>query len=123
MRKPALHMNEDTSFQDLQDEFSSEYPFLKINFLRPVKNNAGWVIKMERVLAIDHIGAYLRTIIIKTVEMQPERTVRQLIEEVENNLYVKANIQRKSGGLWIATSLTADWSLEHQNREGKFLSQ
>jgi hypothetical protein len=123
MAKLELHMNEKTSFQDLQKEFSTEYPFLKIDFFKFVGNNLGWLTRMEKILGIDKVAVYYRTVSLKSMNIHRERTVTQLISEIEDNLYVRANVQRKSGSMWIATSLTTNWTLEQQNREGKFLSQ
>ena len=45
-------------------------------------------------------------------------TVSTLENELWKNFGLSAQVFRKSGNLWIETSLTDSWTLEQQNREG-----
>jgi hypothetical protein len=53
----------------------------------------------------------------------PEMTVAEL-EQQFNNLYgLEPIILRKSGNVWIETSITDDWTLEEQNTQGELITQ
>jgi hypothetical protein len=106
-------MNESARFQDIQDEFSKRYPYLKMNFYK---------FNGEKIAAEERMTAFYRTFEKNDVEIPPDKRLGRLIVELENVLLVKVRMMRKSGTLWIETSLTTDWTLEQQNREGKYLS-
>ena len=57
-----------------------------------------------------------------TVSIRYNKTVNQLIREMEQLLDMKVGVLRRSGNVWIETTLTTDWTLEQQNSEGRFLS-
>ena len=46
-------------------------------------------------------------------------TVAQLKKLLSEKLGLLPLIYRKSGSMWIETSLTEDWSLERQNHEAE----
>ncbi|MFZ9982087.1 MAG: hypothetical protein ACO3FI_08660 [Cyclobacteriaceae bacterium] len=43
-------------------------------------------------------------------------------EEFKSATGLLVKIFRKSGNVWIETSLTDDWTLERQNEEGKSMT-
>jgi hypothetical protein len=123
MDNMELHMKDSSTLGDIQAEFSQEYPFLKMDFLKPVKDRLGWMTGMEKILPGEKIFPFYRNTSINTVHIQSDKTVIQLIKEMEGLLGIKVMVQRKSGKVWIETTLTTDWTLEQQNNEGKFLSE
>jgi hypothetical protein len=118
-----LHMNDNSTVKDIQAEFSQGYPFLRMDFLKPIKDRLGWTIRMEKLLPYEKLFSFYRRASTNIVNVHFEKTVLQVIKEIEELLYVKVMVQRRSGNVWIETSLTAGWTLEQQNREGKYLSE
>jgi hypothetical protein len=117
-----LHMKEESTFMDIQKEFSREYPFLKIDFFKPVRDRLGWTTGMVKLLPDESLDSYFRTGAMRFVNIQSDKTVLQVREEIEGLLFLKVVVLRKSGNVWIETSLTTGWTLEQQNREGSLLS-
>lgn len=94
---------------DLQKQFRSRYPFLKIEFYSGKEKLAG-------ATTID--GQFSDT----TINIQPKTTVSELENEFLRLLRIHAKVLRKAGTLWIPASLTHDWTLEKQNFEGEQMS-
>jgi hypothetical protein len=86
--------------REIQEQFNSRYPFLKIEFLKDM-------IKFTN-------GA--------TVKIDKNRTVRELEKDFKENTGVTIQVFRKSGNVWIKTGITDDWTLEQQNQEGEQIS-
>jgi hypothetical protein len=117
-----LHMKEESKVMDIQKEFSQAYPFLKMDFFKSVKDRLRWTAGMVKLLPEESLNNYFRTDAIRLVNIQFDKTVMQVKNEIEDLLFLKVVVLRKSGNVWIETSLTTGWTLEQQNREGSFLN-
>ncbi len=98
-----------TPIKEIQKGFSEIYPFLKIevvNKKQPVKLVADNALPEEA----------------KHVDISSCRTVAQLEEDFKKLLNLPIQLFRRAGNLWIETSLTHDWTLDQQNREGELFS-
>jgi hypothetical protein len=104
-----LDIDDKCSFQHVQYEFSERYPFLKIDFLRPPVGEANPLLRRKRIKGSIHI--------------EGTRTVGEILKDFENIFGLSMMIRRRSGNVWIETSLTADWTLAQQNREGEQFSR
>jgi hypothetical protein len=105
----TLHIDDKRSFQYVQYEFSERYPFLKIDFMRPCIGDQKPLSGRQRAHGTVNIGE--------------KRTVDQIVKDFEEIFGFSMMVLRRSGKLWIETSLTADWTLEQQNREGENISR
>lgn len=95
--------------KDIQKEFSEIYPFLKIEVTdkkQPVKIISG----SSFPGSCEH------------VDISANRTVAQLETDFKTILDVPIQVFRRAGSLWIETSLTHDWTLDQQNKEGELFS-
>lgn len=95
--------------KDIQKEFSELYPFLKIEITdkkQPVKLVPGDSFPGE----------------CQHVNISGNRTVAQLEDDFRNHLNLPIQVFRRAGSLWIETSLTHDWTLDQQNKEGELFS-
>ncbi|HMH21093.1 MAG TPA: hypothetical protein VK563_04930 [Puia sp.] len=99
-----VRRNDTSIFQQIQRDFTALYPFLKIT-------------------STEDTGTLIRLLPVAPLDMQSSRTVAQLVKDIRENSGLSVIIQRKFGSLWIGTSLTADWTLERQNREGEHISR
>jgi hypothetical protein len=117
-------MQDKKAFQDMQRDFATRYPFLKIDFFKslgapgqqafpmgglPVANRRQqwWMGKMEA----------------RDISLEGQRTVAQLVKDIEEEFAQTVMILRRAGNVWIETSLTTYWTLEQQNREGEHISR
>jgi hypothetical protein len=98
-----------TPIKDIQKGFSEMYPFLKIEVVdkkQPVK------LVWESASPEEH----------RHVDISSNRTVAQLEEDFKKLLNLPIQLFRRAGNLWIETSLTHDWTLDQQNKEGELFS-
>ena len=95
--------------KDIQKEFNELYPFLKIETL-----GKGQPLKVVPDEKISDNCLY--------INVNAERTVAELEGDFSNYYNLLIQVFRRAGSLWIETSLTHDWSLEQQNREGELFS-
>ncbi len=103
---------------ELQQEFSAEFPFLKIEFFEaPYKTEIA--LPKSKMYQHDRMLANCRRL---NNEGKFEVNATDRVKEFEQGLWTKfglsAQVFRKSGNLWIETSFTDSWTLEQQNREG-----
>lgn len=113
---PALTIDERISVGDFQKEFNSIFPFLKIELYKPSREQHEEVgTKAMSILSPgDKMGSSA-----KRIEISSLTTVAQLKKMLSEKLGINSLIYRKSGSMWIETSLTEDWTLERQNHEAE----
>jgi hypothetical protein len=117
-----LHIKDTRSVAEVQKEFSKSFPYLKIEFfdIQHVDTKASPKSKMfphDKKLSVcrkKHNEG--------SVEVNPAYTVSQLEIELWDKFGLSTQVFRKSGNLWIETSLTDSWTLQRQNDEGQEFS-
>lgn len=100
-----LFIKSELSIKNAEETFSNLYPFLKLQLY---KNNALKISKAGEAVNAVNIGS--------------DRTLSQVKKDLKETFGLGAQIYRKSGNVWIETTLTDDWTLERQNNEGKLFS-
>jgi hypothetical protein len=115
-----LHIDGETRIRYLQHTFNAEYPYLRIDFLKDsstkrISQKAEKVPPDEQVKRVGKLnGAH-------HLSVNKQLTVAQLKKDLKELFGLTAEVFRKSGNVWIETSLTDDWTLEQQNNEGELL--
>jgi hypothetical protein len=109
VRIMEINIDNNRSFQNVQYEFNDRYPFLKIDFLRPYIGERSLILRRQRIPG--------------TINIEGKRTVDQVVNDFGEIFGFCMIVLRRSGNVWIETSLTSDWSLEQQNREGESISR
>lgn len=110
-----------TRIGDIQHWFSKEFSFLKLEFFRTrhLPRNPSPKNEMRAAGEFALKGDL-------PLEAQISIDDKCTVMEVENLFLTEAGLYvqvfRKSGSLWIETTLTDDWTLEQQNHEGESLS-
>jgi len=106
---------------DIQRQFTARYPFLKIQFH---KKHSGYkhATKEEHASPGELFRNLCSTNKNGTVDINNKRSIADVENDFKKEYGVDAEILRQSGTLWIETSLTDDWSLEKQNKEGEQIS-
>lgn len=114
-----IQISDSSLVQDIQKEFSAWYPFLKIEFLskdKPVKNSR------HAYLAPDLPLKHLVEITACKIDIDKDRTVAELLNDLQHLLPVIVEISRKSGIVWNLISISDGWTLQSQNDAGEFIS-
>ena len=101
------------TLKDLQQDFSQIYPYLKLDF----KTAAGTDMQNAAVL-----GNLNHNIIPGYIEITTDMTVEQLEKLFITLLQLPVKVLRKSGNIWMQTSITNNWTLGQQNAHAKEIS-
>ena len=107
---------------ELQKDFNKVFPFLKIEFFKaPYKS--GTLLPASKLVRHDMTLSQFRQVDKQgELELNPEWTVAKLEQELWESYELSVQVFRKSGSLWIETSLTDSWTLRQQNYEGEQMS-
>jgi hypothetical protein len=113
-----LYILSNRTISDVQQDFNKAYPFLKIEFYKNIE--PGFSRKhLQHSTNIKAAG-------LKTeghLEIADKMTVGQLENTFKEKFGLSVQVSRKSGILWLETTMTDNWTLKQQNDHGRELSQ
>jgi hypothetical protein len=108
------------SLQEIQHEFNAAYPYLKIEFFPPQhKKPSPAATRLGKVLRIDEARKQRNT---GDLMLDDELKVSELEKELSEIYGLNAQVFRKSGNIWLETTMTDGWTLKQQNDHGRELS-
>jgi hypothetical protein len=118
-----ITINDHRKIFAVQEEFTSLFPYLKIEFHgKPDKKGAAASKKIVRQPS-KTLGE-CRVIHKKgSITLTPNLTVSDLVDTFRDVYGLSVIIYRKSGNAWLETSLTDRWTLKQQNDLGEELSR
>jgi len=118
----VLQLNKNGSLKTFQQQFNEYYPFLKIEFFKKI--SSGESLTASGFLARSGSESKINSSADQSVniDVNRKRKIAELEKDFDNLLGLSAHVFRKSGNVWVETSLTNEWSLEDQNEEGKQIS-
>ncbi|UKJ06726.1 hypothetical protein [Solitalea lacus] len=117
-----LIIEKDYTIKKIQKAFNAAYPFLKIEFFRRPHRESKPSPKSELIAPNKVLGDLTEFHFSGFVDIAPKRTVAMIENDFWEKFGLSVQVFRKSGNLWIETSLTDNWTLEQQNYEGEQLS-
>ena len=118
-----IAINDKRKIYALQEEFNRVFPYLKLEFFskprkpgaasakRLIKNNSKTIGECR---TIHNTGQ---------ITISPKMTVTELEQRFSDVYGLHVQLFRKSGNMWLDTSVTDDWALEVQNSQGETLSK
>jgi len=109
-----LHIEATRLAEDVQREFNHAFPYLKLEFF----NKATSFIASKN----KRIGDWQFAPAAGTVAVDDETKVIDLLDKLKKEYNLNAQVLRRSGNLWLQTTMTDNWSLKKQNDYGKELS-
>lgn len=114
-----IKITDTDSILHIQDTFSKKYPFLKIEFFS-VKHKIHSGSRKEFIIPNNSLIKNCRTKHNEGVlNIHPYTTVAELERQFEEIFGLYIQVFRKSGDVWIETTVTDDWTLEKQNTEAE----
>ncbi|MCG8577614.1 MAG: hypothetical protein MI810_22225 [Flavobacteriales bacterium] len=105
----------------VSEAFSAEYPYLRLDFFsKPHDNLEGNTFdeKLDSDTTVEECGGTPTML-----EIDKEMTVSELESEIKEKLNLNVQVFRKSGKVWLETTTTDVWTLEHQNSRGEEASK
>lgn len=118
-----ITINDRRKIYSIQKEFNKEFPYLKIEFFsKPSK--AGGAASRKLIKTNSKSIAECRTIHNNgKLEVTPQMTVNELEQHLMDEYGLSVQVFRKSGTVWLETTVTDGWTLEEQNKQGEELSR
>ena len=109
------------SVGEIQEQFNSQYPFLKLEFLMPrrVQASGQHLIMGHNHLKLENIQPAMKE---GGMVVNNLTTVGEVESFFHNHLF-DVQVFRRSGNLWLETTMTDGWTLEKQNNHGKEISE
>ncbi len=118
-----IAINDNRRILSIQEEFNSVYPYLKLEFFSmPHRYSCDFSKKMLKHNS--NMLANCRIIHNKgDLEIQPLMSVQELEKIFLDEYGLGVQVFRKSGSVWLETTVTDSWTLDEQNRQGESLSR
>lgn len=118
-----ITINDKRKIFAIQEEFNIAFPFLRIEFFsKPSKPGGGSSKKL--IKQGSKTLAECRTIHTNgKISIEAEMTVNELEQRFSDVYGIGVQVFRKSGNVWLETTVTDGWTLREQNDQGEALSK
>jgi hypothetical protein len=112
-----------TRVEELKIDFSQCFQFLKLEFFI-VPHVAKQGNPKKEMITHNPIVAELTAIKDpRILEFSDQTTVQELEKLMEEKLGLHVQVFRRSGNIWLETTVTDEWTLSFQNEQGRELSE
>jgi hypothetical protein len=118
----VIHINDKRKVFAVQEEFSKVFPYLKLEFLAKPSSRGGAHPKKFVTHAAKTIGEC------RTVHNEGDLHIdgNLMVTELENRFHdvfgLGVQIFRRAGNIWLEATVTGNWTLDEQNRQGESLT-
>jgi hypothetical protein len=104
---------------DVQKEFNEKFPFLKIVFFNTKSFSRSDFSASQIIPPNKKIGDSRLKVADGDIEIDEEMKVSELENLFKDRFSLAVQIFRKSGSLWLETTMTDNWTLHQQNNHGR----
>lgn len=118
-----IEINSNTTIMDIKKQFHSYFEYLKIEFFSKKHGYQESSAKKNIYEAQTPLKSISTKIKDAKIEFDEDTTVKDFEKKFYEDFDLNVQVFRKSGQVYIETSLTDDWTLNQQNSEGNILSQ
>lgn len=107
---------------DIQKDFNKAFPFLKLEFFKKASlsnsdYSVGQLVPYNRKAGDNQLA-----ITDGDIEIAEDMKVNELEKIFKDQFGLAVQVFRKSGNLWLETTMTDNWTLQQQNNHGKEIS-
>ncbi|MCE3227700.1 MAG: hypothetical protein K0S32_2251 [Bacteroidetes bacterium] len=107
----------------IQESFNAAFPYLKLEFFSKPHQRGGATSKKLIKVSSKTLGECRVIHNSGSITIMPSMTVSEL-EQHFNDIYgLSVQVFRKSGKVWLETTVTDGWTLQEQNTQGEALSK
>lgn len=117
-----LHIAPNRLIKEVQKEFNTEFPYLKFEFFRNKPSGQPGLPLKNLILHNCRIGEMQAAITDGDVEIKEDMKVEDLENIFKDKFGLSMQIFRRSGNIWLETTMTDNWTLGRQNEHGKEIS-
>lgn len=117
-----LRITPNRLISDLQKDFNNAFPYLKIEFFQN-RNKPLPAFTFQQILPRNkRIVDGQAAVTDGDIEISPATKVKDLEKIFKDQFSLAAQVFRRSGNLWLETTMTDDWTLGQQNEHGREIS-
>lgn len=117
-----LQISPNRLISDIQKEFNKVFPFLKLEFFYNKNQSRSKISAKEIIPHNKKIGDEQRIVTDGEIIINDEMKVNELENIFKQKFSLSAQVFRKSGNLWLETTMTDNWTLLQQNNHGREIS-
>jgi len=114
-----LHIVPERPISEIQQEFNSAFPFLKIEFF----NNKSFTrsdFSVKQIISPNRkLGDCNPVLTGGNIDIEEDMKVNELEKLFKDKFNLAIQVFRKSGNLWLETTMTDSWTLQQQNKHGR----
>jgi hypothetical protein len=115
-----LKLAKDRTVSEVLQEFNDAFPFLSINMFKYTKGRLDAAVRQKISKSASLANAGLRQE--GQVEISETMTVKELEQTFRDKFGLTVQVSRKSGSIWLETTISDNWTLKQQNDHGSELS-
>ena len=118
--KMIIQIRKSKLIGEVQKDFTNIYPFLKLEFYRNTSVKPGSTVRqnLNKTVLLNVAGNHKEG----DFEIADSMTVGQLEQSFYDKFGMMVQVSRKSGPIWLETTMTDSWTLKQQNEHGLELS-
>lgn len=118
-----IKINDHRRVFEIQKDFTKQFPYLKIEFFS--KTHAIHEASSKKLIEPNSktLGECRTRHNDGAIDITPQMKVSDLEQAFMNVYGLSIQVFRKSGKVWLETTVTDNWSLEEQNQQGEDLSK
>jgi hypothetical protein len=117
----VLYIDNETQVKTLQEKFNSLYRFLQLHFIKTLQEDGKPLKRIVKATTEQKVNEITNKLTPGMISINENSTVAEVLDDFHAHGVI-AQVYRKSGTLWVETSLTEDWTLERQNTEALMIS-
>jgi hypothetical protein len=117
-----LHIAPNRIISDIQKEFNKAFPFLKLEFFTNRTFSRSNFSANQLIPSSRNIGDSQLVKKDGDLEISADMKVADLENKFKTDFNLAVQVFRKSGNLWLETTMTDSWTLEQQNKHGREIS-
>lgn len=115
----TISVSGDKTLREISEAFNAKFPYLKLKFFaeshEPGEANAV-TDELDYDLTVGKAG---RVDSPEQMSIDGHLKVSTLEQFFQDHFGISAQVFRRSGGVWLQTTATDEWTLAHQNEEGE----
>jgi len=110
-------LDDNMSLSAVRELFEQIFPYLRIEFYEVRQPNVRRIVRAEK-----RVGMYKQDSSMQDAVISSISTVAELEKDFSELYGLHVMVFRKSGNVWLQTTVTDSWTLEEQNRQGEMLT-
>jgi len=118
----TIQLTPERLIEDIQKDFAYVFPYLKIEFFR---KGTRYRQTKERTITLpitQTLGSVFKNNRRGRLTISESMTVSELEKLCDEQFGISIQVYRRSGTLWLETSMTDSWTIQQQNDRGSEIS-